>query len=102
MLREAIADVDDAIAARRKLSRKIGDQVDRELREVLDHLNTLPPPWSGGYLVEREGLRMALHRNATSRRRERRQEELKFWDDLVRLLEKRRDLERQLQQLNLE
>ncbi len=97
----AIDEIDEQIAARRWLHERFRNQIEEELKEVVRNIAMLPSPWVGGYLIDREGLRMALHKNAVSRKREMRQEELKLWDDLGRLLEKRRELERELQALNV-
>ena len=98
-LQHAIDEIDEQIAARRWLNERFSGQVQKELEIVLHHLSLLPSPWSGGYLTDREFLRTSLHKNAVSRKREMRQEELKLWEDLARLLEKRRELALQLEQL---
>lgn len=99
LLEEAIAEIDAAIAERKRLSGNFRHEVEKELQEVLRHLGYLPPPWSGGYLIDREFFRLSLHKSATSRKKEKRQEELKLWEALVQLMEKRRELVLQLQQL---
>lgn len=98
-LTRALEEIDEQIAARRWLNERFTGQVQHELEVVLHHLSLLPSPWSGGYLTDREFLRTSLHKNAVSRKRELRQEELKLWEDIGQLLEKRREMVLQLEQL---
>lgn len=100
LLEKAIAEIEEAIGERKRMSRNFQHEVEKELQEVLAHLRQLPPPWSGGHLVDREFLRLSFHKSATSRKKEKRQEELKLWSDLVQLMEKRRELVIQLKQLH--
>ena len=89
-LREAIREIDDAMAGRKALSQQFLDQIDREAEEVKRHLNTLQPPWKMGFYPEIEFLRLSLHKSLTSRAKDHRTEELKYWENGVNLSKERR------------
>jgi len=89
-LREAIEEIDDALAGRRKLNREFLEQIDREAEEVKRQLNMLQAPWKAGFYPELEFLRLSFHKSLTSRAKDRRSEELKYWENGVNLAKERR------------
>lgn len=89
-LKEAIAEIDAALAGRKKLNIQFLEQIDREAEEVKHHLNALQPPWRIGYETQYEFYRLSLHKSLTSRAKERRGEELKYWENGVNLQKERR------------
>jgi hypothetical protein len=89
-LREAIKEIDDALAGRKQLSHQFLEQIDREADEAKRFLNTLQPPWKMGFYPQIEFLRLSLHKSLTSRAKERRAEELKYWENNVNLAKERR------------
>ena len=89
-LREAIAEIDEALAGRKVLSDQFLGQIDREAAEVKSHLNMLNPPWKTGFHPQLEFLRLSFHKSLTSRAKERRTEELKYWENGVNLAKERR------------
>ena len=89
-LREAIDEIDEALAGRRVLNRQFVEQIDRESEEVKHHLNLLQPPWKLGFYPQIEFLRLSLHKSLTSRAKDRRTEELKYWENGVNLAKERR------------
>ena len=91
-LREAIIEIDHALSGRKKLSGKFLEQIDREAEEAKRHLNMLQAPWKTGFHPEIEFLRLSLHKSLTSRAKERRGEELKYWENGVNLAKERRKL----------
>jgi len=89
-LREGIEEIDEALAGRKKLNQDFIEQIDREAEEVKRHLNMLNPPWKTGFYPELEFLRLSFHKSLTSRAKERRTEELKYWENGVNLAKERR------------
>lgn len=89
---EAIKEVDETILARKELSAKFRKQIEKEIQEVQNYLATLQPPWRAGFLPQYEFLRVSLHKNLTSRKKDKRSEELKLWEHLTGLLKERREL----------
>lgn len=89
-LREAIEEIDAALAGRKKLNQHFVEQINRESEEVKRHLNMLNPPWRTGFYPELEFLRLSFHKSLTSRAKERRTEELKYWENGVNLAKERR------------
>ena len=89
-LREAIEEIDEALAGRKVLNRDFAEQIDREAEEVKRHLNMLNPPWKTGFYPELEFLRLSFHKSLTSRAKERRTEDLKYWEHGVNLAKERR------------
>jgi len=89
-LREAIHEIDAALVGRKHLNVKFIEQIDREAEEAKNHLNTLQPPWKMGFYPEMEFLRLSLHKSLTSRAKERRGEQLKYWENGVNLAKERR------------
>jgi hypothetical protein len=89
-LREAIEEIDEALAGRKELSQQFLDQIDRESEEVKHHLNLLQPPWKMGFHPQIEFLRLSFHKSLTSRAKDRRSEELKYWENGVNLSKERR------------
>jgi len=89
-LREAIEEIDAALVGRKQLNVRFIEQIDREAEEAKRHLNTLQPPWKAGFYPELEFLRLSLHKSLTSRAKERRGEQLKYWENGVNLAKERR------------
>jgi len=52
----------------------------------------LSPPWKAGFLPKIEFIRISLHKSLTSRKNNKRAEELKCWEHVVSLLKERRKL----------
>ena len=93
-LREAIDEIDAALAHRKVLNVRFLEQIDRETDEVRRHLNMLQPPWKMGFHTDIEFLRLSFHKSLTSRAKESRAEQLKYWENGVNLAkEKRRFLD---------
>ena len=99
ILREAIEEIDRLIQSREKLGEMFKEQIEREIKEVLHQLSFLPEPWREGFLPEMEFLRLSLHKSLTSRRKDRRQEELKRWEHLSQLIREKRKLIMEYEQL---
>ena len=89
-LREAIQEIDKALAGRSKLNVRFLEQIDREAEEAKRYLNALQEPWATGFYPQIEFLRLSLHKSLTSRAKERRSEELKYWENGINLLKERR------------
>jgi len=96
---EAVKEIDAAIESRDLLTRRFLDQIDRETSEVRFHLSFLGDPWKHGFVPAMESMRITLHKNLTSRRVNRRAEELAAWTDRLSLVEKRRQLVMEYQTL---
>ena len=89
-LGEAIQELDDAVAARRSLYRRFLKQIDEEMEEIYHQLGFLQPPWRAQFQPKIEFLRLSLHKSLTSRRKDIRSEEHKYWQDVVNLLKEKR------------
>ena len=89
-LREAIEELDNALATRKVLSKKFLNQIDEERKEIHYQLGHLNPPWQTGFYPKLEFLRLSLHKSLTSRQKDIRSEELKYWQDVVDLLKEKR------------
>lgn len=89
-LREAIEELDNALTSRKALSDKFMRQVDEEIKEVHYQLGHLNPPWKTGFYPNLEFLRLSLHKSLTSRHKEIRTEELKYWQDVLAILKEKR------------
>ena len=89
-LREAIQEIDDALAGRKELNEQFIQQIEREAAEVRGYLNMLQPPWRMGFHPDIEFMRISLHKSLTSRAKDRRSEELKYWENGVNLAKERR------------
>lgn len=89
-LGEAIDEIDAALARRKVLDVRFIEQIDREAEEVKRHLNMLNAPWQTGFYPEVEFLRLSFHKSLTSRAKERRSEQLKYWENGVNLAKERR------------
>ncbi len=89
-LRDAIREIDDALAGRKQLNVRFIEQIEREADEAKHFLSTLNPPWTTGFYPQVEFLRLSLHKSLTSRAKERRAEELKYWENRVNLAKERR------------
>ena len=89
-LKEAIDEIDDALAHRKVLNVRFLEQIDREAEEVKRHLSMLNDPWKTGFYPELEFLRLSFHKSLTSRAKEQRTEQLKYWENGVNLTEKKR------------
>ena len=89
-LREAIEEIDMALAGRKVLNREFLAQIEREADEVRGYLNMLQPPWKMGFHPDIEFMRLSLHKSLTSRAKDHRTEELKYWENGVNLAKERR------------
>ena len=89
-LREAIEEIDLALTGRKVLNRQFLEQIDREKEEVRGYLNMLQPPWRMGFHPDIEFMRLSLHKSLTSRAKDHRSEELKYWENGVNLAKERR------------
>jgi len=89
-LREAIEELDDALDKREVLSAKFLKQIDEEMKEIHYQLGHLNPPWKTGFYPKLEFLRLSLHKSLTSRQKDIRTEELKYWQDVITLLKEKR------------
>ena len=89
-LEEAIDEIDTALVSRKTLSARFLKQIDGEMQEIHHHLGQLQPPWKIGFYPQIEFLRLSLHKSLTSRRKDIRSEELKYWEDVVGLLKEKR------------
>jgi hypothetical protein len=89
-LRDAIDEIDAALARRKILNFRFLEQIEREREEAIHQLETLQPPWRAGFYPQLEFLRLSLHKSITSRAKDHRGEELKYWDDAVSLATERR------------
>jgi hypothetical protein len=89
-LREAIEEIDEALAGRRVLNRQFLEQIERESAEVKGYLDMLQPPWRMGFHPDIEFMRLSLHKSLTSRAKDHRAEELKYWENGVNLSKERR------------
>ena len=89
-LREAIEELDRALTQRKVLSNRFVRQIDEEIKEVHFQLGHLNPPWKTGFYPELEFLRLSLHKSLTSRQKEIRGEELKYWQDVLAILKDKR------------
>ncbi len=89
---EAIEEIDSALIQRKVLSEKFLDQIREERDEVQRHLSMLNDPWATGFYPELEFLRLSFHKSMTSRAKDSRTEELKYWQDTIKLILDRRKL----------
>jgi hypothetical protein len=89
-LREAIQEIDDALARRKVLNVKFLEQIAHERDAAMHQLDTLQPPWRTGFYPQIEFLRLSLHKSITSRATDHRREQLKYWEDAVNLSKERR------------
>jgi hypothetical protein len=89
-LREAIEEIDEALAGRKVLNRRFLEQIEREAAEVKGYLDMLQPPWRMGFHPDIEFMRLSLHKSLTSRAKDHRTEELKYWENGVNLTKERR------------
>ena len=98
-LREAIEEIDAALDHRKVLNICFLEQIDREAQEVKHHLNMLQEPWKMGFHPEVEFLRLSFHKSLTSRAKENRSEQLKYWENGVNLAKERRKFVDELKEL---
>lgn len=98
-LHEAIEEIDAALAHRKVLNLNFLEQINREADEVKRHLNMLNPPWKTGFHPELEFLRLSFHKSLTSRAKESRSEQLKYWENGVNLAKEKRKFLDELKEL---
>jgi len=89
-LREAIEEIDAALKHRKVLNVSFLEQIEREAGEVKRQLKLLKEPWQMGFKPEVEFLRMSFHKSLTSRAKESRAEQLKYWENGVNLAKEKR------------
>lgn len=99
ILKEAIAEIESGLGKREKLNKAFEKQIDGEISECQDLLGKLPYPWREGFLPKMEFLRVSLHKSLLTRRKDKRAEQLSYWDDVTSLLEKKRDILMEYQSL---
>lgn len=98
-LREAIEEIDAALSHRKVLNVRFLEQINREAEEVKRHLNMLQEPWKMGFHPDVEFLRLSFHKSLTSRAKESRTEQLKYWENGVNLAKERRKFLDELKEL---
>ncbi|HUU16302.1 MAG TPA: hypothetical protein VMW72_04065 [Sedimentisphaerales bacterium] len=89
---QAIDEIDTALIQRKGLNEKFLEQIKEERQEIKHHLNFLNEPWKTGFYPELEFLRLSFHKSLTSRAKDSRSEELKYWQDVIKLVMDRRKL----------
>jgi len=99
ILKEAMEEIDAGLRAREKLNQAFENQIDAEISECQDYLGKLPYPWSEGFQPKVEFLRLSLHKSLLTRRKDKRTEQLAYWGDVTSLLEKKRNLLMEYQNL---
>lgn len=92
ILKDAIEEIDRQIEQRKKLTGHFREQIDAEIEECQSFLGKLPHPWSEGFVPKMEFIRISLHKSLLTRRKDRRSEELSFWEDLTGLIKEKRKL----------
>ena len=101
ILREAIREIESQIKKRSVLNRDFEKDINGEISECRRFLGGLPPPWSEGYRPKMEFLRSSLHKSLLTRKKDRRSETLKYWDDLVSLFKEKRKLLMEYQNIEM-
>ena len=89
---QAIDEIDTALIQRKGLNEKFLEQIKEERQEIKHHLKFLNEPWKTGFYPELEFLRLSFHKSLTSRAKDSRSEELKYWQDVIKLVMDRRKL----------
>ena len=89
---QAIGEIDTALIQRKALNEKFLEQIKEEREEIKHHLSFLNEPWKTGFYPELEFLRLSFHKSLTSRAKDSRTEELKYWQDVIKLVMDRRKL----------
>lgn len=92
ILQDAIEEIARQIEQRKKLTGHFTEQIDSEIEECQSLLGKLPYPWSEGFVPKMEFIRISLHKSLLTRRKDKRSEELRFWEDLTRLIKEKRKL----------
>ena len=99
VLAEAIQEIDRAIAARKGLNRRFHAQIEKGIEEIKYNLSFLQPPWKVGFQPKVEFIRISLQKSMCSRKNHKRAEELKLWEHTLRLVQERRKLIMEYQEL---
>jgi len=89
---QAIGEIDTALIQRKALNEKFLEQITEERAEITHQLSFLNEPWKSGFYPEIEFLRLSFHKSLTSRAKDSRTEELKYWQDVIKLVMDRRKL----------
>ena len=89
---QAIGEIDTALIQRKALNEKFLEQIKEEREVIKHHLSFLNEPWKTGFYPELEFLRLSFHKSLTSRAKDSRTEELKYWQDVIKLVMDRRKL----------
>ncbi len=89
---QAIGELDTALVQRKVLNGKFLEQIIEERAEITHQLSFLNDPWKTGFYPEIEFLRLSFHKSLTSRAKDSRTEELKYWQDVIKLIMDRRKL----------
>ncbi len=89
---QAIGEIDTALIQRKALNERFLEQIKEEREVIKHHLSFLNEPWKTGFYPELEFLRLSFHKSLTSRAKDSRTEELKYWQDVIKLVMDRRKL----------
>ncbi len=89
---QAIGEIDTALIQRKALNEKFLEQITEERAEITHQLSFLNDPWKTGFYPEIEFLRLSFQKSLTSRAKDSRTEELKYWQDVIKLVMDRRKL----------
>ena len=89
---QAIGEIDTALIRRKALNERFLEQIKEEREVIKHHLSFLNEPWKTGFYPELEFLRLSFHKSLTSRAKDSRSEELKYWQDVIKLVMDRRKL----------
>jgi len=90
ILKEPIDEINEEIRARDKLTAELSEEVDAKVRH-LDFLLRDLDTWAMGHNDNIENRRLFLMREMLNLEKEKRSERLRFWEDVVSLVNKRRD-----------
>ncbi len=92
---DALRNTELAIESREALTERFLHEIEKEIGEALRMLHSLGHPWKHGDRVDIESLRAGLDRALTARKKERRDQLLRAWRDLVQLRERKGEIQRE-------
>ena len=93
---ETLKQTEDAITARKKLTKQFLREIELEIREAIRMLKHLGQPWQHGDKTDYEFMRISLDKALTARKKERRDRLLQAWKDLLELEERKAGIRREL------
>lgn len=96
----ALEQTEDAIRERKKLTDRFLREIEKEIEAAVRMLNHLPDPWKEGDRVDVEALRISLDKAMTARKKDRRDQLLRSWRDLLDLRTRRLELKKELAALS--